>query len=48
LREGDSVCDPFLGTGTTGVVAGEIGCDFVGIELSRKVFEIAEKRLLID
>lgn len=45
LEEGDSVLDCFLGTGTTGVVAKEICCNFVGLELDEKVFKIAEERL---
>lgn len=45
LKEGDRVCDPFLGSGTTAVVAKEIGCDFVGFELDPVVYEIAKNRL---
>jgi DNA modification methylase len=39
------VCDPFLGSGTTAVVARELGRDFVGIELSRIFCRLAESRL---
>ena len=42
---GDLVVDPFCGTATTGVVAKELGCDFVGIESDKEVYNIAKKRL---
>lgn len=45
VRQGDLVVDPFMGTGTTGVVALELGCDFVGIEMDMDVFLIAKERL---
>ena len=47
LEEGDLVIDPFCGTGTTGEVALEIGCDFIGIELDEIPFHISEIRLNI-
>lgn len=45
LDKGDIVIDPFMGTGTTGLVAKEIGCHFIGIENNRKLFNIAKERL---
>ncbi len=42
---GDLVLDPFLGSGTTGVVAIEMGRRFVGIELNPEYVSIAEDRL---
>lgn len=44
-REGDLVLDPFIGSGTTGVVALEMGRRFVGVELNPKYVAIAERRL---
>ncbi len=44
-REGDVVFDPFLGSGTTSVVAKKLGRNFVGIELDEDFACIAEKRL---
>ena len=42
---GDLVVDPFCGLGTTGVVAGELGRRFVGIELRETFAAIARKRI---
>lgn len=43
--EGETVCDPFTGSGTTGVAAVLSGRDFVGIEQSATYFDIACKRI---
>ena len=40
-----SVCDPFMGSGTTGVAAINLGRKFIGIEREPKYFEIACKRI---
>ena len=32
-EEGDTVCDPFMGTGTTGRVANQFGRKFVGYDV---------------
>jgi DNA modification methylase len=42
---GDLVCDPFLGSGTTGVAAVKLGRRFIGIELEPKYFDIACRRI---
>jgi 16S rRNA G966 N2-methylase RsmD len=39
------ICDPFCGTGTTGVAALLNGCRFVGLDADREVLEVARKRL---
>jgi site-specific DNA-methyltransferase (adenine-specific) len=39
------VCDPFMGSGTTGVACKELGRNFIGIEIDEKYFEIAKKRI---
>lgn len=39
------VLDPFMGSGTTGVVALRQGKNFIGIELNPKYVDIAKKRL---
>jgi site-specific DNA-methyltransferase (adenine-specific) len=40
-----TVCDPFMGSGTTGVAAVQLGRNFIGIEREPKYFEIARKRI---
>ena len=44
-NEGDIVLDPFLGSGTVGVVSLPLNRRFVGIELKREYVDIACKRL---
>ena len=44
-REGDTVLDPFLGSGTTAYVARELGRRYIGIELNPKYVALAEKRM---
>ena len=44
-KEGDIVFDPFLGSGTTSVVAKKLGRHYVGIEQELEYCCIAEKRL---
>ena len=42
------VCDPFSGTGTTGIVALRHGRDYIGIDLSPEYHEMALKRLTTE
>ena len=42
---GGTVLDPFVGSGTTGVVAKRLGRSFIGIELNVKYAEMAMKRI---
>ena len=39
------VCDPFMGSGTTGVACMNLGRKFIGIEIDRTYFYIACKRI---
>ena len=41
----DTILDPFMGSGTTGVAAIQMGRKFIGIEREPKYFEIACKRI---
>jgi len=42
---GQSILDPFCGTGTTGIAALKYNCTFVGIELDPQTAEVAKGRL---
>ncbi|MDY3245267.1 site-specific DNA-methyltransferase [Campylobacter sp.] len=42
-QAGGVVCDPFMGSGTTGVACRELGREFVGCEQDKKYFELAVK-----
>ena len=46
-NEGDTVLDPFMGSGTTGKMAKQLDRNFIGIELDKEYFEIAKKRIEI-
>jgi site-specific DNA-methyltransferase (adenine-specific)/modification methylase len=41
----NSILDPFMGSGTTGVAAIQLGRSFIGIEREPKYFDIACKRI---
>ena len=44
-KEGDTVLDPFFGSGTTGAVAKRLGRSYIGIDLNPHYIEKAEKRI---
>ena len=44
-KQGDTIYDPFLGTGTTAAVAKKLGRNYMGSEISKKYFDIASERV---
>lgn len=42
---GDTIYDPFMGSGTTGVVCKELSRNFIGSELDSNYFNIAIERI---
>jgi len=43
--EGDTILDPFMGSGTTGVACVQTGRNFIGIEIDPGYFNIAKRRI---
>lgn len=43
--QGHTICDPFMGSGTTGVAATEMQRRFIGIERHERYFDIACRRI---
>lgn len=41
----ETVCDPFLGSGTTGVACAQLGRKFIGVEIERRFFDLACERI---
>jgi site-specific DNA-methyltransferase (adenine-specific) len=44
-KENDTVLDPFMGSGTTGVACKKLNRNFIGIELDADYFKIASDRI---
>jgi DNA modification methylase len=44
-NEGDTVLDPTMGSGSTGVAGKNLGRKFIGIEMDEKYFKIAKERI---
>ena len=45
LVAGETIVDPYMGVGTTGVAAAKLGRKFIGIEIEPKYFDIACRRI---
>ena len=43
-NEGDTVMDPFMGSGTSAVVCKQLGRDFIGIDINANAIELARQR----
>ena len=44
-NEGETVLDPFMGSGSTGVAAKKNNRNFIGIEIDKNYFRIATRRI---
>ena len=44
-NENDTILDPFMGSGTTGVACVKLNRKFIGMEISPEYFEISRKRI---
>ena len=45
LKEGETVCDPFCGTGTTLLEAESMGIHAIGLDFDEKMYEISKENL---
>ena len=45
VKPGDTILDPFMGGGTTGVVAKALACRCIGYEIDRNAFNVSAGRL---
>lgn len=47
-NEGDTILDPFNGSGTTGVVSKQLGRKYIGIDTSKEYLELTKRRIKIN
>ncbi len=47
-NEGDLVYDPFIGSGTTAIVAEKLNRNYIGSEISPEYFRIAQSRIVTE
>lgn len=45
VKSGSKILDPYMGSGTTGIVCKELGYDFIGVELDKEMFDKAKDRI---
>ena len=48
VRSGGVVLDPFLGSGTTAIACLKERRHFVGFELNKEYFDIAQRRIALE
>ncbi len=48
LKEGDVICDPFCGTGSTLLEAESMGIRSIGIDLDKKMLDISKQNLIAN
>ncbi len=48
LKEGETVCDPFCGTGTTLLEAESMGIHAIGLDFDEKMCEISKENLKVN
>lgn len=44
-KEGDLICDPFMGSGTTAVACHKLQRRFIGFELDKEYYDLANERI---
>ena len=44
-KEGDTVLDPTMGSGSTGVACKEMNRNFIGMEMDDEIYEVAVNRI---
>jgi site-specific DNA-methyltransferase (adenine-specific) len=45
IPDAQTILDPFMGSGTTGVACANLGREFIGVEIEEKYFDIACRRI---
>jgi site-specific DNA-methyltransferase (adenine-specific) len=45
LKPGTTIFDPYMGSGTTGVAAAQLGLSFIGCEIDPGYFKVARRRI---
>jgi site-specific DNA-methyltransferase (adenine-specific) len=43
--KGSTVCDPFVGSGSSAIAAIKNACNFIGCDTSRKAIDISQQRV---
>lgn len=44
-QKGEIICDPFCGSGTTGIAAIKAGCDFIGNDKGEEAIQVSHRRI---